>query len=50
MCEGGEGFFNILLTGPGKVWLQRLYGLPPGIPGGSHFQDHTPPTGQDFSC
>ena len=21
---GGEGFFNTLLTGPGKVWLQTM--------------------------
>jgi len=21
---GGEGFFNTLLTGPGKVWIQSM--------------------------
>ena len=21
---GGEGFFNTLLTGPGKIWLQSM--------------------------
>ena len=28
---GGEGFFNTLLTGPGKVWLQTMpiSGRPP---------------------
>ena len=24
MLFGGEGFFNTVLTGPGKIWLQTM--------------------------